>query len=391
MARKNKKYDRIFKENAVKLSYEKSSLKEFAEELGILPCLLTRWRKEYQEFGAGSFQGSGYDRVHPEKKKIFELEKKSKESELRFKILRDASPYLFQGNLIIYQFIKNNEKNYSILKMCSILDVGYGRYHRWRKGGISKKQQKIALLKKDITTIFYNFKKHYGKKKIAKELCSRGYKIVDRRVSYYMKQLGLYRIPKRKFKVTTDSNHGYYTAPNVLNREFKVTAPSKVWVSDITYIQITGRFIYLTIIMDLYDRKIIGWSLSSRLSTQKTTLVAWEMAISNRTVVNGLIFHSDRGVQYANKAFTEKLDSNKCIRSMSRKGNCLDNAVSESFFNSLKRELIHRKNKLIAQKQMKEEIFEFIENWYNKKRIHSALNYKTIEQFNAIDNLQKPE
>lgn len=387
MTKKNKKYDRIFKENAVKLSYDKSSLKEFAKELGILPCLLTRWRQEYQEFGAGSFHGSGYDRVHPEKKRIFELEKKSKESELRFEILRDASPYLYQGNLIIYQFIKTNEKKYSILKMCSILDVGYGRYHRWRKEGISEKQQKIALLKKDITSIFYNFKKHYGKKKIAKELHSLGYKIVDRRVSFYMKQLGLYRIPKRKYKVTTDSNHGYYTAPNILNREFKVTTPSKVWVSDITHIQITGSFIYLTIIMDLYDRKIIGWSLSSSLSTQKTTLAAWEMAISNRTVANGLIFHSDRGVQYANKAFTKKLDSNKCIRSMSRKGNSLDNAVSESFFNSLKRELIHRKSKLISQKKMKEEIFEFIENWYNKKRIHSTLNYKTIEEFNAINNL----
>lgn len=268
--------------------------------------------------------------------------------------------------------------------MCKVLAVGYGRYHRWRKNGDSKKQQQIALLKKDITSIFFTFKKHYGKIKITKELHNLGYKIDHRQVSFYMKQLGLRRIAKRKFKVTTDSNHNYHTPPNVLNRKFNINMPSKAWVSDITYIQTNKGFLYLTIIMDLYDRKIVGWSLSSNLSTQKTTLAAWDMAVINRAVTNGLIFHSDRGVQYANKAFAKKLDSFKCIRSISRKGDHLDNAVSESFFSSFKRELIDRKSNLIAPKQMKAEIFEFIENWYNKKRIHSALNYKTIEQFNTI-------
>lgn len=386
MTEKLKKYDRIFKENAVKLSYEKSSLKEFSDELGIVPCLLTRWRKEYLKFGAGSFHGSGYVRVHPENRFSFDLEKKSIESELRYEILKNASPYLYQGDLIIYQFIINNEKKYSITQMCKVLEVGIGRYLRWKKNGISEKQQYITLLKQDITSIFLRFKKHYGRKKITKELHKLGYQIVERQVSFYMKQLGLRRIAKRKFKATTDSNHNYYVAPNVLNRKFKVDIPSKVWVSDITYIQTNRGFLYLTIIMDLFDRKIIGWSLSCRLFTAKTTLPALEMAVRNRPISIGLIFHSDRGVQYANKAFTTKLNSYECIRSMSRKGNSIDNAVSESFFNSLKRELIHRKSKLISQKLMKGEIFEFIENWYNKKRIHSALNYKTIEEFTAIMN-----
>lgn len=141
--------------------------------------------------------------------------------------------------------------------------------------------------------------------------------------------------------------------------------------------------------MDLYDRKIIGWNLSSRLSTQKTTLPAWEMAVTNRKVSNGLIFHSDRGVQYANKVFSNRLSSFNCIRSMSRKGNHLDNAISEAFFSSFKRELINRKDKLLSTKQMKAEVFEFIEEWYNKKRIHTSLNYKTIEQFNNINNFKE--
>lgn len=389
MAGKYRKYDRLFKENAVLLSYEKDSIKEFSEEIGILPCLLTRWRKEYQQFGAGSFQGSGYARVHPKNRLFFELKKKSKESALRFEILKKGNIHLTKGSLAVFQFMKDNENIYSIEQMCKALNIGKGRYFRWKKNGISEKQQQLALLKKEITSIFYSFKKQQGKGPITKELHSRGYKICQRHVSFYMKQLGLRRIAKRKFKVTTNSNHYHYTSPNVLNQEFKTDGPSKVWVSDITYIQTKRGFSYLTIIMDLYDRKIIGWNLSSRLSTQKTTLPAWEMAVTNRKVSNGLIFHSDRGVQYANKVFSNRLSSFNCIRSMSRKGNHLDNAISEAFFSSFKRELINRKDKLLSTKQMKAEVFEFIEEWYNKKRIHTSLNYKTIEQFNNINNFKE--
>ncbi|WP_291143758.1 IS3 family transposase [Flavobacterium sp. UBA7680] len=394
MAKKYKKYDRIFKIDAVLLSYEKNTLKEFSEELGILPCLLTRWRKEYQKFGEGSFLGSGYDRINPEDKPIFDLEKKSKEYELRYEILKNATPFLYRGNLAIYEFIRDNEHQYSILRMCEVLEVGYGKYHRWKKNGISEKQRQTSILKDDIKSLFFRFKKHYGRNKITKELHKLGYKICERQVSFYMHQLGLKHIKKRKFKVTTDSKHGYYTAPNILNREFKVCEHSRVWTSDITYLTTQKGFLYLTIIMDLYDRKIIGWSLGARLSTNKTTLPALEMAVTNRKISNGLIFHSDRGIQYANKAFSKKLESYKCIRSMSRKGNHFDNAITESFFSSLKRELIDRKSNLRTKKQMRVEIFEFIEKWYNSKRIHTALNNRTIEQFNAdhyFENIFKYE
>ncbi|MEN2416219.1 IS3 family transposase [Flavobacterium mesophilum] len=382
MIEMRKKYDRIFKENAVILSYEKSNLKEFAAELGISPSLLSRWRQVYEKFGAGSFHGSGHARVHPEDRLYYDLKKKFEDSKLRFEILKNATIYLHQENSVIYQFIKENEHKYSVLKMCQVLEVGYGRYHRWKKNGISLKKQYIDSLKKDITSIFFRFKKYYGRNKITKELHKRGYKISERQVSFYMMQLGLKKIIKGKFKVTTDSTHNNYTAPNILNRQFRVNEPSKVWVSDITYIQTIRGFLYLTIIMDLFDRKIVGWSISCRLFPKTTTIDAWNMAVKNRNVPNGLIFHSDRGVQYTSKAFIAELNSYNCTRSMSRKGSSIDNAVAESFFNSLKRELINRKSKLISQKKMKIEIFEFIENWYNKNRIHSALNFKTIEQFN---------
>jgi putative transposase len=203
-----------------------------------------------------------------------------------------------------------------------------------------------------------------------------------------MKELGLRSKLSKKFKVTTDSKHNYLVVENVLDRNFNVTNPSRVWVSDITYIQTKEGFLYLTTVIDLYDRKVIGWSLSKTMSTQRTSLAAWKMAIRNRPVQKGLIFHSDRGVQYASKKFANTIESYGVIRSMSRKGNCWDNAVAESFFKSLKTELIYGNN-LITKEQMELEIFEYIEIWYNKKRRHSALNYKTIEEFNNQNRIYK--
>ncbi len=202
-----------------------------------------------------------------------------------------------------------------------------------------------------------------------------------------MKTLGLRRKAKRKFKATTDSFHNHYVSKNVLNREFRVSEPATAWVSDITYIQTMRGFLYLTIVMDLFDRKIIGWSLSDTMSTKQTTLPAWEMAVKNRKISKDLIFHSDKGVQYANKLFTNTLDSFKCvIRSMSRKQNHNDNAVCESFFSCFKRELING-NTLMAREQMRAEVYEYIENWYNKKRRHSFLEFKTIEEFDRLHSI----
>jgi putative transposase len=180
-------------------------------------------------------------------------------------------------------------------------------------------------------------------------------------VAKYIKQLGLYSKLSKKIKVTTNSKHNHFVVPNILKREFTATEPAKTWFSDITYIQTKDGFLYLTIILDLFDRKIVGWSLSNGLSTRQTTMKAWKMAVKNRTITNGLIFHSDQGIQYVNKKFADVLDSYKNFtRSMSRKGDCWDNAVAESFFKSLETELVYG-SKLISREQMELEIFEYIE------------------------------
>lgn len=287
-----------------------------------------------------------------------------------------------------YKFIKHHEYLFSIEKMCKVLEVGSSSYYKWKSKTLSKRTIRKNEIKQQITTIYFASKQRYGSPRITIELNTLGYKISRITVAKYMNELGLKSKLSKKFKVTTDSKHNYLVVENVLNRNFMVANPSKVWVSDITYIQTKEGFLYLTTIIDLYDRKMIGWSLSNTMNTEDTTLSAWKMAIKNRIVEKGLIFHSDRGVQYANKKIANTIESYGVIRSMSRKGNCWDNAVAESFFKSLKTELIYG-NKLITKKQMELEIFEYIEIWYNKKRRHSSLNYKTIEEFNNQKNIYK--
>jgi len=287
-----------------------------------------------------------------------------------------------------YKFIKNNEFIFPIEKMCNVLKLSSSGYYKWKNRPRSKRLLLKEKIKEQITSIYFLSKQRYGSPRITFELNSLGYRISQITVAKYMKELGLRSKLSKKFKVTTHSKHNYLVVENVLNRNFIAEKPAQVWVSDITYIQTREGFLYLTTVMDLYDRKIIGWSLSETMSTEETSLAAWKMAVKNRKIADGLIFHSDRGVQYASKKFANTVEFYGVTRSMSRKGNCWDNAVAESFFKSLKTELIYG-NKLITKEKMKLEIFEYIEVWYNKKRRHSSLNYKTIEEFNKQNRIYK--
>ena len=265
--------------------------------------------------------------------------------------------------------------------MCKVLKISQSSYFRWKKCPFSVRFHKKEELKHRILTIYFDTKQRYGSPRITAELNNLGFKISRITVSKYMRELGIRSKLSKKFKITTDSKHNYLVVENILDRDFESTKPAQKWVSDITYIRTIEGFLYLTIVLDLYDRKVIGWSLYDEMSTEKTSLSAWKVALANRKIEKGLIFHSDRGVQYANNKFANMLESHHVIRSMSRKGNCWDNAVAESFFKTLKTELIYG-NKLINKQQMELEIFQYIEIFYNKKRRHSALNYKTIEEFN---------
>ena len=282
---------------------------------------------------------------------------------------------------MIYRFIKNHETIYPIEKMCKVLSIGLRSYYDWKSRAVSDRKLKAIAIQEEIKTIYFKRKQRYGSPRITMDLQVKGIKVSRVTVAKYMKQMGLHSKLGRKFRTTTDSKHSYRIMENILNREFKVTEPSKVWVSDITYIHTKEGFVYLTTVIDLYDRKCIGWSISDGMSTEETSLAAWRMALKNRNISKGLIFHSDRGVQYACEKFANTLDSYKMItRSMSRKGNCWDNAVAESFFKTLKAEQIYG-NKLVSKAQMKMDLFEYIEIWYNRERRHSAIGNLTIQEF----------
>lgn len=266
--------------------------------------------------------------------------------------------------------------------MCKILKVSKSGYYHWLQSGPSKlwlENQKVTTL---IKSIFKNSFESYGSPRIKTELETLGYKISKPRVARIMSANYLFAKRKRKFKATTDSKHNYPIAPNLLNQCFEVNRQNQVWVSDITYIKTKQGWLYLTVIIDLFNRKVVGWALSDNLSTEDTIIKAWHMAVKKTTLTQPLIFHSDRGIQYASHKFTSLIKSYNGLvnQSMSRKGNCWDNAVAESFFKSLKVEWVYRHNyKLRSEAELS--IFGWIETWYNNKRRHSFLGNKTIREF----------
>lgn len=277
--------------------------------------------------------------------------------------------------------MKAHRFKFAIEKMCKVFKVSRSGYYDWlkRKPSSTAMQNLKAVLM--IKTVHKESKGRYGSPKITAELRSRGLKLSRPRVARLMRSEGIRSIVHRKFRVvTTDSRHHYPVADNHLNRNFKAESPGKAWVSDITYIRTVQGWLYLTIIMDLFDRKIIGWSLSRTLTTKDTVVAAWRMALVNRPLTGRVIFHSDRGVQYASYEFRNALYGKPVTQSMSRKGDCWDNAVAENFFKILKCELV-RHHRFINQDQAKREVFQFIEIWYNRKRKHAYLGYLTPEEF----------
>tara|TARA_B110000014_G_C20054538_1_gene548761 strand:+ start:402 stop:1250 length:849 start_codon:yes stop_codon:yes gene_type:complete len=270
---------------------------------------------------------------------------------------------------------------YTVERMCRVLNVSPSSYYSSLTRSLSKRALFNEFLLKEIKSIFDLSKKTYGSPRVHDGLKDKGIKVSKKRVSNLMKKHNLKSIVKRKYKATTDSEHKYPIVENKLKRNFSTHYIGQVWVSDITYIKTSKGWFYLTVIIDLCDRQVIGWSLSTNLSARDTSIRAYRMAIHNRPITGKLIFHSDRGVQYACHAFKNLLNANgNIIRSMSRKGDCWDNAVAESFFSTLKTECIYQ-YKFKTREQAALIVFEYIETCYNTHRKHSTLNYKSPKQF----------
>ncbi len=263
--------------------------------------------------------------------------------------------------------------------MCRVLSVSRSGYYTWRSRAESRRTIENRRLDARIKAIYKKHKGRYGSPKITEELHDEGFSVSKNRVARLMRTAGLRAIVRRKFRVTTDSKHSHPVADNILQRDFSASEPNTTWVSDITYIATQHGWMYLTVIIDLFSRMVVGWALSSSLS-HEMVVTALKRAIRSRRPGKGLVFHSDRGVQYACSGFREELNKHEFIQSMSRKGNCWDNAVAESFFSIIKSELIHHERFKDPQDTLAA-IFEYIEVYYNRKRKHSTLGYQTPEQF----------
>ena len=266
--------------------------------------------------------------------------------------------------------------------MCKVLGVSRSGYHNYLKSKYSQRKLENKIITELIEKIWNNSQRLYGYRRIHAELRSQGIYCNKKRVLRLMRSNHISAKKRKKFKRTTNSNHSSYISPNKLNQNFRVNRPNKVWVGDITYVNTSEGWLYLAVVLDLYSRKVIGWSMNKRM-TSSLVIDALEYAIIDREPVGELIFHSDRGSQYASADFRKVLRTNGIIQSMSGKGNCYDNAVAESFFHTLKTELVYRE-KYKTRKDAKSGIFQFIEGFYNRIRRHSFLNYLSPNDFELL-------
>ncbi len=278
-----------------------------------------------------------------------------------------------------YQFIRDHAAQFPIQRLCTVLQVTRSGYYAWATRPSSARAQDDARLLAQMRDLHKKSQQTYGHRRLhaqlrqAGETCGRG------RVRRLMREHQLVARRRRKHRPTTDSQHTEPVAPNLLDRQFQVTAPDQVWVSDITYISTWEGWLYLATVMDLGTRQIVGWSMGTTLE-RSLVLDALTAALQRRRPAPGLIHHSDRGCQYASRDYQQLLAAHGLRPSMSRKGNCWDNAPMESFFHSLKTERVYGAV-YRTHAQARQDIFDYIEVWYNRQRLHSALGYLTPVQY----------
>ena len=272
-----------------------------------------------------------------------------------------------------FGFIQTEKATYPVRVLCRTLLVSASGFYAWCRRGLSLRAQQDAALKVEIRAAHAASGKRYGSPRIQADLKADDQHVGRKRVARLMREEGLEGQRKRRFRVTTDSRHSHPVAANQLDRNFTASAPNKIWVTDITYIWTREGWLYLAAILDLFSRRVVGWSMDSHID-RTLALDALGMALKTRSPEPGLLHHSDRGVQYASGDYQNQLRDRGITCSMSRKGDCWDNAVAESFFSTLKAELVHRTD-YVSRSQAKASVFEYIEVFYNGRRRHSALGY----------------
>ena len=278
-----------------------------------------------------------------------------------------------------FEFIDAQKAHFPIEFLCTQLGISRSGYSAWKERPESKREQADRELAEQVVAVHQHSRGTYGSPRVHAELRARGRKVSRKRVARLMSQQGLAARRRRRFVRTTDSRHGKPVAENLLNRDFSPQQPDCSWVTDITYIWTRQGWLYLAVILDLYSRRVVGWAMSERID-RHLALNALDMALQGRQPPHGLLHPSDRGSQYASEDSQQLLEARGIQCSMSRKGNCWDNAVAESFFSSLKMERVYEAD-FATHEQARAAIFEYIEVFYNRKRRHSSLGYVSPVDF----------
>jgi putative transposase len=278
-----------------------------------------------------------------------------------------------------YRFMEDNRFAFGVEKMCGILGVSRSGYYDWRHRGPSGRSLRHQRFLPEIKRVFGDSRQTYGSPRIYRALKAEGQDCGKHQVERLMRQHGITPKRRRKFKRTTNSDHNYPVAPNLVERVFEEQLLDRLWTSDITYVWTSEGWLYLAVILDVCSRRIVGWGMSHRIRDELVT-AALKQALGRREVMAGLIFHSDQGSQFAGNACQKLLEDHHVKPSMSRKGDCYDNAITESFFGTLKVELVY-KERFQTREEAKLKIFDYIEVFYNRQRLHSSINYKTPVDF----------
>lgn len=287
-----------------------------------------------------------------------------------------------------YGFIEAEKAHFPVSLLCKVLGVSRSGFYAWKGRPQSPRAQANAELAETIAEVHQTSRGTYGSPRVHAELCHRGVVVGKKRVARLMRERGLLARRRRPFRPkTTDSNHRHPIAENKLERAFKQPAPNQAWVGDITYIRTDEGWLYLAVLIDLFSRRVVGWAMSERID-RHLTLSALNMAVVNRgPAAKNVLHHSDRGSQYASEDYRQALARHGFEVSMSRKGNCWDNAVAESFFATLKTEMVHQRH-FATRVEARTALFEYIEIFYNRRRRHSSLGYLSPAEFE--DHVKQP-
>ena len=278
-----------------------------------------------------------------------------------------------------FAFIEVEKASFPVALMCRVLKVSRAGFYAWRSRPAATRTRQDQALAAVVASIYTNNRGCYGSPRVHAELRERGHCVGRKRVARLMREQGFSARHKRRYRRTTDSRHNFPISANLLARRFAVMRPNAAWVTDITYIWTLEGWLYLAVILDLFSRRIVGWSMNERIDRQ-LVMDCLQMALAHRQPPDGLIHHSDRGSQYASHDYQRLLADHRIVGSMSRRGDCWDNAVAESFFASLKTELVYQ-SQWQTRAAARTAIFEYIESFYNRRRRHSSLAYLSPADF----------